>query len=59
VKAFLKNFLMGLPLALGAMLSLSAVVMAVHGGDEGFFAIAVGLIGIPILFAALTAVLKE
>ena len=59
MKAFLKNFAIGLPLAFGAMLTLAGVSLALRGGDEAVGGVALGLVGIPLLFATLAALLKE
>lgn len=61
MKAFLKNLALGVPLALGAMLTLVAVslVLQGNGSDEIVGGVFCGLLGIPVLFAILTAILKE
>jgi hypothetical protein len=55
LKRFIKNFLLGIPLAIGAMLTLFAVVhsMSVSEGDHGAYALICGGLGIPLLFASL------
>jgi hypothetical protein len=59
MKEYLKNFAMGIPLALGAMLTLVAAVLTLRGGDDMVGGLLAGLIGIPILFASLTQVLDQ
>lgn len=60
MKPFLKNLALGVPLAFGAMLTLAGVSQAISSDtDEVVTGIFLGLIGIPILFATLSAVLKD
>ena len=56
---WLRNILLGIPLALGAMLTLAAVVLTFDGGDSLWRGLVVGLIGIPLLFATLAVLLKD
>lgn len=59
MKSWLKNFLLGIPLALGAMLTLVGVVLIFDESQSLSVGATVGLIGIPLLFATLTALLSE
>jgi hypothetical protein len=59
VKSYLRNIALGIPLALGALLTLAAVVLMFDDGDDLWRGLVVGLVGIPLLFATLTALLKE
>jgi hypothetical protein len=56
MKAYLRNLVIGLPLAFGAMLTFIAVVMALHNSSDLFPSFVTGLIGIPLLFASLAHV---
>jgi hypothetical protein len=59
VKSWLKNLLLGIPLALGAMLTLVGVVLIFDESQSLWVGATVGLLGIPLLFATLTALLSE
>lgn len=59
MKAYLKNLALGIPLALGAMLTLVAVSQTLEGGDNIVSGLICGVIGIPLLFATLAPVLKQ
>jgi hypothetical protein len=59
VKDYLRNIMLGVPLALGAILTLAAVVLTVEGGDDLWRGLVVGLVGIPLLFATLAALLRD
>ncbi len=61
MKTFLRNLAVGVPLALGAMLTLVAVSLVLQGNnsEEIVGGVFCGLLGIPLLFATLTAILKE
>jgi len=60
MKNYLKNLLLGIPLALGLMLTLIAVVMVMTSdSDQYFHALVCGLIGIPLLFASLAAIARR
>ncbi len=61
MKTFFKNLGLGVPLALGAMLTLVAVSLVIQRSDtdEIVGGVFCGLLGIPLLFAALTAILKD
>ena len=57
MKEFLRNLALGLLLAVGALATLLSVILMLDGGTEGtILAIVVGLIGIPVLFAALVRI---
>jgi hypothetical protein len=59
VKSWLNHVLLGIPLALGAMLTLVGVVLIFDESQSLWVGATVGLIGIPLLFATLTALLSE
>ena len=61
MKIFLKNLAFGLPLALGAMLTLIAISMVVQSSDSNdtIGGLVLGLIGIPLLFATFAALIKD
>lgn len=59
MKSWLKNLLLGIPLALGAMLTLVGVVLIFDESQSLWVGATVGLLGIPLLFATLTALLSE
>lgn len=56
---YLRNIVLGIPLALGAMLTLAAVVLTFEGGEQLWQGLMVGLFGIPLLFATLAALLRD
>ena len=59
MKSWLKHALLGIPLALGAMLTLVGVVLIFDESQSLWVGATIGLIGIPLLFATLTALLRE
>lgn len=61
MKTFLKNAALGIPLAFGAMLTLVGVSLVIqgHDPDDVVGGVLCGLLGIPILFATVAAILKE
>ena len=59
MSAWLRNIVLGVPLALGAMLTLAGVVLTFDGGAELWRGLLLGLVGIPLLFATLAALLKD
>lgn len=59
MKAFIRNFGLGIPLAVGAMLTLIGVSLALESGDERFLGFLSGLIGIPTLFASLASLGRD
>lgn len=59
MKNFLKNFLLGVPLAIGCMLTLLSVSSILSGTfEDGGGGLFYGLVGIPLLFATLVAIFK-
>jgi ethanolamine transporter EutH len=60
MKTFFKNLFLGIPLALGAMLTVAAVSLIIQRDDikDLTGGVMCGLVGIPILFATLSAILK-
>lgn len=60
MKTYFYDFLRGVPLALGALLTLFAVVVVVSGDDNDRFfnSFVCGLVGIPMLFASLSRFAK-
>lgn len=59
MKSWLHHLLLGIPLALGAMLTLVGVMLIFDGSQSLWVGTTVGLIGVPLLFATLTALLRE
>lgn len=59
MKSWLNHVLLGIPLALGAMLTLVAVLLIFDESQSLWVGIAVGLIGVPLLFATLMTLLRE
>ncbi|HMM70763.1 MAG TPA: hypothetical protein PKC22_00835 [Rhodocyclaceae bacterium] len=61
MKTFFKNLGLGVPLAFGVMLTLVGVSLVIQRteSDEIVGGIICGLIGIPLLFATLAAILKD
>jgi hypothetical protein len=62
MKAFLKNFAMAIPLALGTIFTIFSIVNAIavlHERDSGFIALICGLIGIPLLYASVISLLDR
>ena len=61
MKAFVKNFFAAIPFALGVLLTLFSIVHAMEAdrGDNWVPALIFGLIGIPMLFAAIIALAKD
>ena len=59
MKSWWNPVLLGIPLALGALLTLVGVVLIVDESQSLWVGVTVGLVGIPLLFATLTALLRE
>jgi hypothetical protein len=59
MKAFLKNIAIGIPLAIGLMLTLVAIALVLRGGDDLLFGVMLGLVSIPLLFATLASIMRE
>ena len=53
MRTYFARLVQGIPLALGAMLTLDAAVLSLNGGDGVVLGMLTGLIGIPLLFATL------
>jgi len=61
VKEFVKSFLKAIPLALGVVLTALSMVAAVHiadGSDYVVGSLISGLIGVPLLFASATSLMR-
>lgn len=61
MKAYLKNFLLAIPLAIGVVFTILCVANAMEAAndtDNGFAAFFFGVIGIPLLFASSVALSK-
>jgi hypothetical protein len=62
MKSFFKNFAMAIPLALGIVLTILCVVNAMAALTEntaGATALFLGLLGIPLLYASIIALMKD
>jgi len=61
MKIFLKNFLIAMPLAIGAIFTMFSVQCAMGSYNPRYVAGAIlwGLVGIPTLFAAIQNISKE
>jgi hypothetical protein len=59
MKDYLLNVARAVPLALGAMLTLGAVVLTLEGENGIVSGVLLGLIGIPLLFASLAHVFAD
>jgi hypothetical protein len=61
VKTFLKNVAVGVPLALGAVLTLVGASMIVQGHDSSdtLDGCVLSIVGIPLLYATLASILQS
>lgn len=62
MKRYFKDILVAIPLALGFILTIFCVVNALGSPDDsnkGFIALISGMVGIPLLFASTTAILRR
>jgi hypothetical protein len=53
MRPFLRQLALGLPLAVGALLTLFGVTVVVQGGNRLVSGLVCALIGIPVLYATL------
>ncbi|QGW63873.1 hypothetical protein GOY17_02425 [Lysobacter soli] len=62
MKEFVKNFIKAIPLALGVVLTALSMVAAIHIADDSDYVLGSlisGLIGVPLLFASATSLLRS
>jgi hypothetical protein len=60
MKLFLRDLAMGVPLALGAMLTLISISLILGDQPDGaFLGFCCGLIGVPLLFASISTLLRR
>lgn len=60
MKPFLRDLAMGVPLALGAILTLLGISLILgYQSEDKFYGLLCGLAGIPLLFASISALLRR
>lgn len=62
MKSFFKNIAMAIPLAIGIVFTIFCVVNAMHVWSEstaGFLALMCGVIGIPLIYASVIALMND
>ena len=62
MKLYLRDLLVAIPLAIGLVLTMLCVANALESTDDAdklFFALASGLLGIPLLYASTAAILRR